>query len=80
MKNTVFGRYLAYLFVGGAIVGGASLGLAGMADAATYSQPANPGFSAPGVKAHPAPSATPGWHNHHGVHHIEALIHHGYRP
>jgi hypothetical protein len=76
MSNTIFGRYLAYLFIGGAMVGSAALGLAGMADAAT--QPANPGFNAPGVTAHPAPNATPGWHNHHGQHHIDNLVHNGF--
>jgi hypothetical protein len=55
--------------------------MAGMANAATMTDPANPGHSfSPSVKAHPAPSATPGWRNHHGMHHIEALIHNGYRP
>jgi hypothetical protein len=79
MKDTVFGRYLAYLFVGGAIVGGAALGLAGVADAATMTDPANPGHSyAPSVTAHPAPNATPGWYSHHGVHHIDNLVNNGY--
>ncbi len=28
---------------------------------------------APSVKAEPAPEAKPGWHNHHGIWHINAL-------
>ncbi len=82
-NNTItarIARYIALPIVSAGIIGGAALGMAGMANAATYSQPASPGFNAPSVKAHPAPSATPGWHNHHGMHHIEALIHNGYRP
>jgi hypothetical protein len=68
-------RYIAVpLFLAGA-----ALGMAGMASAATYSQPADPGFNAPSVKAHPAPSATPGSY-YHGMHHIEALIKEGFRP
>lgn len=76
MTDTIFGRYLAYLFVGGAIVGGAALGLAGMADAATTATHTGP--VAPHVQAHPAPNATPGWHNHHGEHHIDNLVHNGF--
>jgi hypothetical protein len=59
-------------------IGGAALGMAGMANAATYSQPADPNFNAPAVTAHPAPNATPGWHNHHGQHHIDNLVHNGF--
>jgi hypothetical protein len=48
--------------------------MAGMANAATQTQPTGPGHSfAPGVRAHPAPQALPGWHDHHGVNHIEHL-------
>jgi hypothetical protein len=33
-----------------------------------------PGYSySPSVKAKPAPTQKPGWHNHHGVWHINAL-------
>jgi hypothetical protein len=78
MNNTIFGRYLAYLFIGGTIAGTAALGLAGMADAATDSHATHPGVSASSVKAHPAPNATPGWHNHHGERHIENLVHNGF--
>ena len=37
-------------------------------------RPTGPGYSySPQVKAHPAPSATPGWRAHHGAHHIADL-------
>ena len=74
MIKNVFARYLALLFIGGSAIGGAAVGLAGMANAATVTTPTGPGYSyAPSVKAKPAPEATPGWHNHHGVWHINAL-------
>ena len=73
MKNTM-ARYLTFLVVGGSAIGGAALGLAGMANAASSTQPTGPGYSyAPSVKAMPAAEATPGWHNHHGIWHINAL-------
>ncbi len=73
MKN-VFARYLTMLVVGGSILGGAAVGLAGMASAATPTEPTGPGYEyAPSVKAHPAPNQAPGWHNHHGVWHIQSL-------
>ncbi|GFG51673.1 hypothetical protein CQY20_10410 [Mycolicibacterium agri] len=71
MIKNVFARYLVFLTVGGSLLGGAAVGLAGMAGAAT---PSGPGYSyAPSVKADPAPEATPGWHNHKGIWHINAL-------
>jgi len=74
MIKNVFARYLVLLTVGGSLIGGAAVGLAGMASAATPTQPSGPGYSySPSVKAHPAPEAAPGWHNHHGVWHINAL-------
>jgi hypothetical protein len=36
-----------------------------------------PNYTAPAVKAHPAPSAQPGYNNH-GAHHIESLVNDGY--
>lgn len=49
--------------------------MAGMANAATQTQPTGPGYSyAPAVKAHVAPEAQPGWRSHHGVNHIEHLV------
>ena len=66
-------RYIALPIVSAGIIGGAALGLAGMANAATPTGPVGPGYSySPSVKAHPAPEATPGWHNHHGVWHVSA--------
>ena len=70
-----FARYIALPIVSAGIIGGAALGMAGMANAATQTQPSGPGYSyAPSVKAHPAPEAQPGWHGHHGVNHIEHLV------
>jgi purine nucleoside phosphorylase len=66
-------RSIALPMVSVGIIGGAALGMAGMANAATYSHPANPGFSAPSVKAHPAPNAQPGARWHTGVHHLATL-------
>ncbi len=72
-------RYFALPIVSAGIIGGAALGMAGMANAAPQNQPTRPGHSyAPSVKAHPAPEAMPGWHNHHGVNHVERLVP-GYR-
>lgn len=71
-KNTI-ARYLALPIVSAGI-GAAALGLAGMANAATTNGATGPGYSyAPTVKSHPAPTQKPGWHNHHGVWHINAL-------
>jgi hypothetical protein len=68
-------RYIALPIVSAGIIGGAALGMAGMANAATQTQPSGPGHSySPAVKAHPAPQAQPGWHGHHGVNHIEHLV------
>jgi hypothetical protein len=72
-KNTI-ARYIALPIVSAGIVGGAALGLAGMANAATPTAPSGPGYSyAPSVKAKPAPEAMPGARNHDGVWHINAL-------
>ena len=74
MIKNIFARYLVLLTVGGSLLGGAAVGLAGMASAATPTQPSGPGHSfSPSVKAHAAPTQKPGWHNHHGVWHIKAL-------
>lgn len=58
-----------------AIIGGAALGLAGMASATTTAQaPTGPGYSySPNTYAKPAPTSTPGWHHHHGMRHIADL-------
>ena len=73
-------RTFALSVVSAGIIGGAALGMAGMANAATQTQPSGPGYSyAPAVKAHPAPQAVPGWHGHHGVFRIQHFEP-GYRP
>jgi hypothetical protein len=74
-----FARYFALPIVSAGIIGGAAVGMAGMANATTQTQPSGPGYSyAPSVKAHPAPEAKPGWRNHRGVTHVEHLVP-GYR-
>jgi hypothetical protein len=73
MIKNVFARYLVLLTVGGSLLGGAAVGLAGMASAAITNGPSGPRYSyAPSVKATPAPTQKPGWHNHHGIWHIKA--------
>jgi hypothetical protein len=62
-----FARYIAVPVM----IGGAGLGLAGMANAATTGQaPTGPGYS----YAKPAPTAQPGWHNNHGPARIAHLL------
>ncbi len=74
MTNNMIARYIALPVVSAGILAGAALGLAGMANAATPAGPTGPGYSyAPSVKARPAPNATPGWRNHKGIWHIQAL-------
>jgi hypothetical protein len=74
MTKNMIARYIAFPIVSAGIFGGAALGLAGMANAASSTEPTGPGYSyAPSVKAKPAHEATPGAHNHHGVWHINAL-------
>ena len=75
MTKNIIARYIALPIVSAGIIGGAALGMAGMANAATsVASDPRPGIVAtPDVKAHPAPDAVPGWHNHHGVWHVEAL-------
>jgi len=69
---TTIARFVALPIISAGIIGGAALGLAGTANAAQA--PTGPGYSySPTVKAHPAPSATPGWRSHHGAHHIADL-------
>jgi hypothetical protein len=71
-----FTRYCALPAITAGMIGGAALGLAGMANAtATGGQaPTGPGYSySPESHAHPAPTAAPGWHNHHGPQHIANL-------
>ena len=61
-----------------AIIGGAALGLAGMASAnpaapttTVVPAPVGPGYQyQPDHYATPAPTQTPGWQNHHGPNHM----------
>ena len=74
MNTTRFARYLALPIVSAGIIGGAALGLAGAASAATTDDVRPPAIVAtPNVKAHPAPDAMPGWRWHHGVYHLQNL-------
>ncbi len=76
MTKNMIARYIALPIVSAGIFGGAALGLAGMANATTptNTEPTGPGHSySPSVKADPAPSQKPGWHNHHGIWHIIGL-------
>jgi hypothetical protein len=72
---TNFARCCTLSAVAAGMIGGAALGLAGMANAATAGQaPTGPGYSySPTVKAQPAPAAKPGWHNNHGPAYIAHL-------
>lgn len=73
MTNTIarsFARYIALPVVSAGILGGAALGLAGMANATTTVTQNGPNASivtSPDTYAKPAPNALPGWHHHHGV-------------
>ena len=58
-----------------AMIGGAALGLAGMANATTGQAATGPGYSySPDTYAKPAPTAQPGWHNNHGPARIAHLL------
>ncbi len=67
-----FARYLVLLVVSAGIIGGA-LALAGAASAAPTEVRQPNVVATPSVKAHPAPDAVPGWHWHHGIHHLQDL-------
>ena len=68
-----FARYLALPIVSASIIGGAALGLAGAASAATTDVQQPNIVATPNVKAHPAPDAMSGWRWHHGVYHLQDL-------
>ncbi len=70
-----FARYIALPVVSAGIIGGAALGMAGMANAASSvpSDPQSGIVAAPSVSAHPAPDAQPGARWHHGMHHLAVL-------
>ena len=76
---TTIARSLAQFIAVPLIIGGAALGLAGLANATpvapttttTAPAPVGPGYQyAPGVYATPAPTQTPGWQGHHGPNHM----------
>jgi len=67
-----FARYIALPLVSAGFIGGAALGLAGMANAATTTTEHSTGtaiVATPDTYARPAPSAMPGWRHHHGIGH-----------
>jgi hypothetical protein len=65
-------RFIALPLMSAGIIGGAALGMAGMANATTTT-PNGPGYSyAPAVKA---PAAAAGQtHHHSGVRHVENVV------
>jgi hypothetical protein len=73
MNTTRFARVIALPIVSAGIIGGAALGLAGVASAAATDVQQPNIVAVPNVKAHPAPEAQPGWYWHHGVHHLGDL-------
>ena len=63
---------IALPIISAGILGGAALGLAGMASAQTTTTETSTGaaiVASPDTYAKPAPSALPGWHNHTGMGH-----------
>jgi hypothetical protein len=68
-----FARYFALPIVSAGIIGGAALGLAGTASASDTNVKPPAIVATPEVTAHPAPEAMPGWHWHHGIHHLQSL-------
>jgi len=69
--NTI-ARYIALPVVSAGIIGGAAVGLAGVAGAATTTQTTGHPY-APSVTAKPAAVQAPGWHNHHGIWKVNGL-------
>jgi hypothetical protein len=65
-----FAHYFGLPVVAAGIIGGAALGLAGAANAATTDVSI---VATPSANAHPAPDAVPGWRWHHGIHHLQDL-------
>ena len=71
--NAHIARYIALPIVSAGILGGAALGLAGMASAAVTTTETSTGTSivtTPDTYAKPAPNVMPGWRHHHGVGHL----------
>lgn len=76
MTNNTFSRrmarYIALPIMSAGIIGGAALGMAGMANATTSTTPNGPGYSyAPTVKA---PIAAQGQPHLHGVARAQAMV------
>ena len=68
MANNI-ARFIALPIVSAGILGGAALGLAGMANAevtTTQNGSHTSIVATPDTYAHPAPGALPGWRFHHG--------------
>lgn len=67
--TNIIARYIALPIVSAGILGGAALGLAGMANAAVTTTQTGGHTSivaTPDTYAKPAPSVIPGWRFHHG--------------
>jgi hypothetical protein len=67
---------IARSLVAATFIGGAALGLAGVANAAPSAptEPQGPGYSySPGTYATPAPTVGPGWYGNHGPAYIAHL-------
>jgi hypothetical protein len=81
MNNTINRAItrIALPVVSAGLIGGAALGMAGMANAATQIEPHGPNFHAPSMTAQPAPEAIPGTHQSHRAAHLENLRP-GYQP
>jgi hypothetical protein len=65
-----FARYIALSVVSAGVIGGAAVGLAGMAHASTTINQNGSSVSivtSPDTYAKPAPNAIPGWYYHHGI-------------
>jgi hypothetical protein len=72
---TSIARLIALPIVSAGIIGGAALGLAGLANAAPSQDPTGPGHSyGPHTFANPAATQQPGWHAHHGPQHVINLM------
>ncbi len=72
--NANIARFIAIPAVSAGVLGGAALGLAGMANAATTITDHSTGsaiVASPDTHARPAPSALPGWRHHHGIHRFD---------
>jgi hypothetical protein len=68
-------RTLALPIVSAGVLGGAALGLAGVAGAQAQA-PNGPGYSyAPQTHAAPAATQAPGWQAHHGPERVAVLEH-----